>query len=201
MADPTNTPRQPELPSETHSAAERNRRRVIQRGLAAAPLLMTLLSRPVLGQVQCFAPSAAVSIPTSTHGATILCSGRAPGFWADPLNFSAWAAPYYPDPAPAGQSPTLFNAVFSVSPYASTTTLLQVLALPAGGADDVARYSVAALLNAQAGWTSPLPLPVPAVVGIWSEYASTGYGYFEPTAGVKRFQGDIVLYLKSTMPL
>src|SRR5207302_189606 len=88
MADPTNTPRQPELPSETHSAAERNRRRVIQRGLAAAPLLMTLLSRPVLGQVQCFAPSAAVSIPTSTHGATILCSGRAPGFWADPLNFS-----------------------------------------------------------------------------------------------------------------
>jgi hypothetical protein len=165
---------------------------------------MTLLSRPVLGQVpgQCFTASVWASMPTSHHKAAI-CSGHTPGYWVLPLNFGSWVAPYYPDTVTGvgGHTPTLFNAVFSPSTYASTTTLVGVLALPVGQ-DDVARYIVAALLNAAAGLAPPLPINT--VQGIWREYASTGggaLGYFEPTAGVKWFQADIVRYLLSTMPL
>jgi len=80
-----------------------------------------------------------------------------------------------------------------------TTTLLSVLGLPVGP-DDVARYIVAALLNAAAGLAPPLPIN--KVQGIWREYATNGggaSGFFEPTAGVQWFQADIVRYLQSTM--
>jgi len=203
MATPTNTPQQPELPA-TQSAAERSRRRVIQGGLAAAPLLMTLLSRPVLGAVPCTTCSGFVSLPTSTPRAPILCSGHTPEYWADPLNFGSWAAtPYFPDTSTGTppHTPTLFNFVFpSPQIYPSTTTLVDVLGAPVGPNDLVARYIVAALLNDAAGLAPPLPSNV--VQGIWREYATSGggaSGFFEPTAGVQWFQADIVRYLQSTM--
>jgi len=192
MATPTNTPQQPDLPA-TQSASERNRRRVIQSGLAAAPLLMTLLSRPVLGAVACGTPSALLSASAS-RPAGPPCSGQPPAFWADRANFTSWPAAYVPETTGVVDA-TPFSPTFSPPlTYVPPATLLDVLNLPVNQ-DDVACYSVAALLNADANLTPPLPSTV--VQGIWRDYASNGY--FEPTAGVKWYAADIVTYFKSTM--
>lgn len=206
MAHPTDLPTNADLPSETQVGPDRSRRRLLQGGLAAGPLL-TLLSRPVLGNGhpgQCFAPSGFVSLPTSQHGQPNICSGRTPGYWKQSQHFNSWLAPYFPTTVSGagGHQATRFNAVFSPSPYAPATTLLQVLELNGGPPNDVGRHIVAALLNAAIGWVPVLP---PAKVqGVWREYAASGggmSGYFEPTAGVKWYHSDIVRYLVSTMPL
>jgi hypothetical protein len=92
--------------------------------------------------------------------------------------------------------------VFALSPYPSLTTLLEVLDKDSSPTDDVARHIVAALLNVAKGWVPVLT--VVSVQGIWRRYMRTGggtAGYFEHTPGVKWFHDDILVYLKSTMPL
>ena len=74
---------------------------------------------------------------------------------------------------------------------------MQVLWL--GGRGDpyqLGAHIVAALLNAQKGWTPVLT--VAQVKNIFNEWNDKGY--FEPTAGIKWYAADIVYYLKSTMP-
>jgi len=205
--------------SSVQSIPDRDRRRLLRASIGAAPVLLTLVSRPVLGgqwtvvgggggggggNGKCFTPSGFVSMPTSQHGQTYYCSGRTPGYWKQSQHFSSWVAPYYPItvPGPGGHQATKFKDVFSLTPYPLSTTLLQVLELLGGPPDDVARHIVAALLNAAAGWTPVLTIA--AIKGIWTEYMNTGggtIGYFEPTAGVKWYHDDIVNYLLSTMPL
>jgi hypothetical protein len=92
--------------------------------------------------------------------------------------------------------------VFSLSPYPRLTTLLDVLNKEDGPNDEVARHIVASLLNVAKGWVPVLTIV--GVQGIWRRYMHTGggaTGYFEHTPGVKWFSSDIVVYLKSTMPL
>jgi hypothetical protein len=60
--------------------------------------------------------------------------------------------------------------------------------------DEVARHVVAAVLNAHAGLTPPLT--VHTVKGIWRDYLTQGY--YEPTAGVRWGQQEILTYLAST---
>ena len=186
----------------------------------AAPVLLTLTSRPVFGGQwktvggwggnwkggKCFTPSGFVSMPTSQHGKPSYCSGRTPGYWKQSRHFSSWVPPYYPTTVsgPGGHQATKFTDVFygASSPYPSATTFLQVLGMQGGPPNDVARHIVAAVLNCAAGWTPVLTVPV--LRGIWSEYINTGggtVGYFEPTAGVKWYHDDIVNYLLSTQTL
>jgi len=199
------------------SCHDANRRRLLRGGLGAAPVLLTLVSRPVLagqwrvvggggggGNGQCFTPSGFVSIPTSQHGQPYYCSGRTPGYWKQSQHFSSWVAPFYPTTVsgPGGHSATLFKDWFTPSPYPPATTFLQVLELQGGPPDDVARHIVASVLNVAAGWVPVLTVQV--LKGIWGEYMNTGgstIGYFQPTAGVKWYHDDIVNYLLSTMPL
>ena len=169
-----------------------SRRRLLQGGLAAAPVLMTLVSRPVLGQ-QVQTPSAFCSGNTSGALVSATNFGRPVGFWKQPHNFSAWPAPYHPTTVngPGGHKATLFDAVFT--PHYSDKTLLDVLGTGGGPTDQVARQTIAALLNIAAGWT---PVITPAIVkGIWNEYITKGY--FEPTAGVHWDHGQIATYLTS----
>ena len=205
------------VPPDQEAGHQRIRRAFLKGGLGAAPVLLTLVSRPVLGGQwrvvgggggggggKCFTPSGFVSMPTSQHGQTYYCSGRTPGYWKQSQHFGSWVPPYYPITKswPNKQEATKFNDVFSPSPYPPDTTLLQVLELMGGPPNDVARHIVAALLNAAAGWTPVLTIA--AIKGIWTEYMNTGggtIGYFEPTAGVKWYHDDIVNYLLSTMPL
>lgn len=185
---------------------DRARRRLVQGGAGAAPLLMTLVSRPVLGQV-CQTASASASFPTShAHGQQPVCSGASPTFWSQ--NLDKWPAGYYPtstgDTGTAGtltltaatgstitQQATLFSPPFSPSPYAPETTLLAVLQNPG---DPVAQHLAAALLNVASGLVPVLSQAM--LQTIWLEY--TTKGYFEPTAGVKWYSPEIVAYLQST---
>jgi hypothetical protein len=91
------------------------------------------------------------------------------------------------------------------SPYPNTDTFLKVLQSEdqgfSGPPHNVARHLVASVLNVQKGWVPVLTLNV--IKGIWQQYMQTGGpgggGYFEPTAGVKWYQAEIVDYLTSTM--
>src|SRR5687767_13424629 len=158
------------------------RRRLLQGGLGVSPVLLTLVSRPVLGNNQCFTPSGFVSMPTSRQGGQT-CLGRTPGYWKQEQHFNQWpnVAPglYYPV-AKNGNQPTKCSPVFSHTPYPANTTFLQVLEMGEGPPNNVARHIVAAVLNVEKGWA-----PVMTVVmlkQIWTQFRTAGY--YEPTAGV-----------------
>jgi len=205
MPDPTNPPSNPDSTPAQGPEPRAARRRLLQGGLAAAPVLMTLVSRPVLaGAVQ--TPSAFCSGNTSTPGITLTSSGQTPTYWTQPQNFGAWRPPYYPVGTSSTQQvgliatqgsstlgPTLFDSVFK--PHYRNKSLLDVLKLQGGSTDQVARYCVAVVLNIAAGWTPVIT--VNTVKQIWSEYLTKGY--FEPTAGIHWDAGQIVQYLKSTI--
>jgi hypothetical protein len=180
-------------PSDPAAGADRERRRLLG-GLSATPFLTTLVSPPAFGQQRCTAPSSFASIPTSHHEPPQACLGRPPAYWKDAKRLDQWPAPY--------QATTRFETVFSLSPYQSATTLLRVLETDGGPPDDVARHIVATLLNVAKRWVPVLTIV--SVQGIWRRYMQTGggaAGYFEPTAGIKWFHDDIVVYLRSTMPV
>ena len=204
MAEPT----QPEAPAggskDKSASTRRGRRRLLQGGLGASPLLLTLVSRPVLGHDQCFTPSGFVSAPTSQHGEPKACLGRTPGYWKQPQKFGEWPLPYVPvtTTGPGGKTATLFKTLFPRTPYPANTTFLQVLEMQGGPPDNVARHIVAAVLNVAKGFTPVLTIP--QIQRIWDEYMLTGggtIGYFEPSAGVRWNQAQIVEYLTTTMPV
>src|SRR6266498_4163614 len=80
MPDPTDTPSSAEPPSSSGGDPKASRRRLLQGALASAPVLMTLVSRPVLAQ-QCTTPSGYVSANASTGGPGVICTGRSPEYW------------------------------------------------------------------------------------------------------------------------
>ena len=168
-------------------------------GIGAAPLLMTLASRPVLGQGQCFSMSAYSSMRTSQHGPVQVCSGQDPEFWRADQNHGQWPVPYYPAPVTAadGRSvpATPFLQVFSPSPYAPEATFLDVLNMPGGPPHDLPRHLVASVLNIAIGWVPVLSIG--NLQTVWLEYS--GSGYYQPTAGVKWYYPDILSYLRYTM--
>jgi hypothetical protein len=192
-------PNQPPKTTDIQAAGaspDKNRRRLVGGGLGAAPLLMTLVSRPVLGQ-DCQTPSQWGSMPTShAHGRLPPCNGASATFWSQPQNFDEWPSPYYPKDVGGqsgrGVSATRFTPTFSPSPYPPETTFLDVLT-NGGLADSVARQLVAARLNVAKGWVPVLDEA--RIQDIWFEYTSKGY--FEPTAGVKWYEPEIVAYLES----
>ena len=203
MPDSNNSPpSSPDPVSVSGPDPKAARRRLLQGGLAAVPVLMTLVSRPVLAQ-QCTTPSGYVSLNASTAGRGVACSGHMPSYWANPQNFSAWPAGF----KAINPDATLFGppqGVFANSPYSGDPTLLDVLNAAATPhnptTDKVAMYVAAALLNAAAGLTPVLS--VQAVKGIWSEYGASGYGplgSFSPSSGAQWNALEINEYLLTTM--
>lgn len=73
-----------DVPAEITSS---NSKRKLLKGAAAAPLLMTVASRPVLARGIC-TPSAWVSGNLSDHHQAVECGGRSPGYWK--TNPDAW---------------------------------------------------------------------------------------------------------------
>src|SRR5438552_17349326 len=80
MLDPTDTPSNAEPQPSAGGDLKASRRRLLQGGLAAAPVLMTLVSRPVLASSTCTTPSGFVSINASHPGAPV-CDGNGPTYW------------------------------------------------------------------------------------------------------------------------
>lgn len=123
------------------TSSTKSRRRLIRAGLASAPVLMTLVSRPVHA-VDCKSASATVSANAS--GKALSCLGDGPVTWQAAATWpvpkaTALLSTYLPSaPVPTGLPPN--------------PTLLQVLQSTSGLATDVlARNVVAALLNVLSG--------------------------------------------------
>jgi hypothetical protein len=80
---------------------------------------MTVVSRPVLGQTACFAPSAMGSMPMSGTHAALTCSGLTPDQWA--AMATQWPSPYVGQGATIS-APASTPASPVVSPPVTTTT-------------------------------------------------------------------------------
>jgi hypothetical protein len=82
---------------------DKSRRSFAKSGLVASGVLLTLSSRPVLGQSVCKSPSGFESGNLSFHGTPITCSGRTPGYWGANSNTTgiigkqSWPSPYLAD--------------------------------------------------------------------------------------------------------
>jgi hypothetical protein len=194
-----------ESPSSGHPAADKSavRRRLLKGGLSAAPVVLSLSSRPVLAgglPALCTTPSGFASINLSKHNhSTGTCSGRTPGYWKNAPTTSSPSQPSWPYPPSS-----LFKTYFSPSLSYGDLTLLQALQCGGNASGEVAlvRHITAALLNAAAGLTPAVVLDVSRVKAIWQEFAMHAPGgYYEPMAGVKWYADDIVTYLTSTMPM
>lgn len=199
--------------------ADDSRRRFTKSGLAASGVILTLASRPVLGQWACQSPSGFQSGNVSPHGTPPSCSGLTPGYYGThPEEWQQWG--YDPGTCSATNrrggknttstscthiadwsNGTLFSAAFHCSGFATGYTgysMMQVIWM--NGRQDayqLGAHIVAALLNAKSGKTPVLTEQ--AVKDIFNEWAAKNY--YEPTAGVQWTAEDIVTYLKTTMPL
>lgn len=212
------TQRAPQDIGEPTKLPDKSRRSFAKSGLVASGVLLTLSSRPVLGESVCKSPSGFESGNLSFHGTPITCTGRTPGYW---INHTNWPSPYEADKTTTRtvsndtennehahtssittiDPGTKFANVFNCSGYGKHLdglSMMQVIGLT-GWADpqQLGAHCVAALLNAASGSTPVLTEP--QVKNIFNEFDSKGY--FEPTIGIKWFPGDIVTYLKTTMPL
>lgn len=202
-------------PSLLLSERAEGRRRLLRGGLGATPVLLTLAARPVAA-ARCAAASSFTSLDASRPRQSLLCAGRPPGYWKQPLVFQEWPAPYVPSARPVpgtgyhpppGTVATPFDAVFGRTGGYPGRTLLDVLELPEAeyGRDALARLVVAALLNAARGLTPAEVLGVGTVRDVWQAYARRGW--YEPTAGVRWYaddstppdSGSLSQWLKSTM--
>src|ERR1700674_3036348 len=112
MPDPTIPPSSPASTPVSGRDPKPTRRHFLQGGLAAAPVLMTLVSRPVLA-LQCTTPSGYVSLNASPARRGVACLGRTPAYWK---HTTTWPAPYKPT--------TTFNSFFTGPNYYSDATLL-----------------------------------------------------------------------------
>jgi len=191
-----------------------SRRRFTKAGLAATGVILTLASRPVLANTDCRSPSAWASANMSVHNKyNEMCFGNYPDYYAN--NPQAWGGTQYlpgtyndnKEKSSSSKSTnsngnpsstnnvdnwvggTLFQEAFPGSRQYPGKSMMQVLWMgrPLG------EYLSAALLNAALGLTPPLTET--RIVDMCLEYETKGY--FEPTAGVHWFEGDIIFYLEN----
>ena len=187
-------PDRSDSPSVAAVPAVPTRRRLLKAGLAAAPVVATLVSRPVLGGPTPTV-SARPSLGASFAAVKSVSSGRSPEQWAET---QTWPDPYYAaDESGAatatpyhGSDTGLAGAAFAGS------SMLAVMQLPDDdGVQTLGRYIGAALLNARGGLTPALGEP--AVRGMWNQFAA--HGYYQPVDGVRWDAADIVTYIRSTI--
>src|SRR5689334_14365401 len=91
-AVPADASKAPESAEMTGPASDR-RRKLLRGGLAAGPVVMTVASRPVLGQVACTASAAmSISMQSSINHNCAVTSGLSPEKWKSLAN--EWPSPY-----------------------------------------------------------------------------------------------------------
>jgi hypothetical protein len=188
---------------EPAKSPDKSRRSFAKSGLAASGVLLTLSSRPVLGELICKSPSGFESGNLSFHGIPITCAGLLPRVWKDNTN---WPSSYVADttttiftkkkgsittPIPGTKFANVFSCIGYGKGYASLT-MTEVLKQ----GDSLGAHCVAALLNAASGNKTPV-LNVAQVKNIFNEFDLKGY--FEPTIGIFWYPDQIVAYLKTTM--
>jgi len=161
-----------------------SRRNFTKAGLAASGVLMTLASRPVMGEVVSKSPSGFLSGNQSSHGTPCISQGRSPGFWK--MHTGGWPV----------STDTRFSTVFSCS-HSSVYrkyTLMQLLNHQKDDVNNLGMHLVAAFLNARKGWT-PF-LEEERIRTMYTEWQTKGS--FSPVANVSWNAIEIVNYLKAT---
>jgi hypothetical protein len=169
------------------------RRRLLQAGISAAPVVMTVASRPVLA-LGCDSPSGFTSLSQS-HPGPGTCTGHTPIYWREhPLEW------------PSGfTTGTLFVSKFPTGgPWLSSMasdTLGFVIDSAQSGSNipyELARLIIAAYFNAGVPilGTSTLLSQI-TVQHIWLEWSTTGS--FSPRTGASWKYDEIVAYLPTTM--
>jgi hypothetical protein len=196
---------EPDRNEPPHCAVTRSdrRRKLLLGSVGGSSVLMSILSRPVLGQTTCVAAYVATSVAANASRTTkfaTVCNGMTPAQWK--MYATEWPSPYcgtalYGSLAP--QQATLFHCpttglngrVFGVR------TMLEVIDINEGGVGITAlvRYIVAALLNARAGRTPVLGES--QVRAMWNSVVNLGY--YEAAPGVRWSPAQLIAYLQTTM--
>jgi hypothetical protein len=169
------------------------RRRLLQAGASAAPIVMTVASRPVLAAVQCDSPSGFTSLNVS-HPGPGTCLGRSPISWTDKKD--NWPVAYTSDP----RFQTLFGPSGSFgTAIAANKKLSDVMKHSSDAPWDLAKHIIAAFFNAATPALGTATLLSQATVKhMWIEYSTNGT--YSPRAGATWNYNEIIAYLKTTMP-
>lgn len=197
----------PELPD--LNGEQKRRRRFLGAGAASTPFLLTLVSQPALG-VTCFTPSRSLSKNTSVsqEGKYGECTGA-----ESPGNYNAQQDPNKRGGGyhwPASVPPTTpMHSLFYMGNIEGITKFTKVEngrvvsmtlgeALNVNAPGQVHFHLIGAYLNKMGGNGAVIPDSAITSTGIlvmWQEFATKGY--YEPMAGVKWYEAQIVDYLKS----
>jgi hypothetical protein len=207
-------PNAPAPTPEATQAALIARRRLLRGSLGVAPVLMVSAPRSVMAGT-CSTASAwtSATLNTSHAATTVQTNGRLPAHWkgcGPALAQSEWPTTclIVDGNGVRTDKSQPFNSVFSTSYTAyNGKSLMDVLGQNAasGGNDELAKYVIAALLNARTGKTNCI-VDEFTVQTIWTKCA-TG-SFFEPTAGIQwkaswsnspGSPGGCIAWLKSTM--
>lgn len=168
----------------------------------------------------CESPSGFTSANVSAPGQTPpQCGGLSPGGWAEWPTY--WPTGYLPGTCKQysnGQYPncldwdpktgTSFHAStgrnlpigfpgFSGSKFGDAS-MMAVIANQFQSLDsqELGRHCAASVLNVAKGLVPTTVLTIPVILDMWT--ATANGGYYEPTAGVHWYAGDVVNYLKTT---
>ena len=127
MDNPDKTPQPVAVPKSD------SRRKLLRGGIAAAPVLMTVASRPVLGQVACTASAiTSINMQSSINHNCTITSGLSPEKWKELA--TQWPSPYLATSA-TGSTSTTTSATTTTTQTSRTTSnalLQQQLAAAAG---------------------------------------------------------------------
>lgn len=191
MSDPKNQQDQ----TSPESRMAESRRRLVQAGLASAPLFLVLKSTPVLA-TNCKNPSGfSVSGNLSRPEDFAPCAFLGPSGWQG-IPLSGW-------PAAAKQganqtyklSEVLGSTTYSGISNANTIRILQAL----GSGDAFVSYIAAAYLNSVGPSSGAFPATTDQIGLMWQN-GPTGSGYLPaPTYDDAWGTGDIVAYLQYLM--
>ena len=203
MTDSPRNPGNPSGPSDVGAVPNVGRRRLLQAGISTAPVLMTVVSRPVLAGGICQSPSGFVSGNVSNIGMGPACTGLLPADWP---SAPSWPGSYVKGDL-SGNPGTLFaDAALGLRPdFAganSGKSMLYWLDPSHGGPGtpyNVARLCIASLLNVAGG---RVPVLTKAIIQhLWNEYATNNYYHFHPGSitGAVWNEAEIIEYLNTTM--
>lgn len=211
-----------ELTEDARAAA---RRRFLRGTLAAAPVLMTLKSKPVLA-CYCTSASAAMSGTLRTVAASntprqVACSGKSPGYWkvTNSLNWTTYKWGKYTTNNGSGlmipvlsnniqvangtNVPTKFSAVFGGTKFGNRT-FLQVLTSSWGSSPpsvtnsqlSLCRALVAGALNISSGRWPTTQVTLNVLKQIYLQIVE-GPQYYLTSAGDKMYLDQAVDYLSN----
>ena len=172
------------------------RRRFIKGSAAVTPVLLSLVSRPVMGTTRFCSASGFMSGNLSQPNTGLGCGGLSPGYWK---NHSPWPSPYVSGTQNGNGNGstfaggTKFHDVFAKGRYNyGTKSMLEVLWTDPGS---FAFHTIAALLNAASGLYGTA-LTTTQVIQIWNQIMSVGY--YQTSNGLQMSESDAKAFFENT---